>query len=190
MYGADICWPSRRSSRRKKPMHLLWHVFIETMWKNLSGEILIFLMACECGRGIFWSPAIIFLDNKKLASGAEWYPIHTALTRSSVHGCMTFPYNVKPYGNNNHQALKNMVVRAPHCIQLKIGCCHINEYSIVRWSCAAEKRMDPSMARAESPERYHCNPIMDASGLEGIAPRPATGYHSWLFVCALRRITL
>lgn len=43
--------------------------------------------------------------------------------------------------------------------------------------------MDPSMARAESPERYHCNPIMDASGPERRAPRPATGFHSWLFVC-------
>lgn len=161
------------------------------MWKTLSGEIFIFLMVCECGRGIFSSRAINFLDNKNLTSGTERCPIYTALTRSSVHGCMTFPYSVKPYGNNNHQTtLRNMVVRAPHCIQLKIACCQTNEYSIVRWSCAVEKRMDPSMARAESPERYHCNPIMDASGLEGIAPRPATGYHSWLFVCALRRITL
>lgn len=83
-----------------------------------------------------------------------------------------------------------MVVKVPPCIQLKIACCQMNKYSIARWSCAVEKRMDPSMARAGSPERYHSNPIMDASGLERIAPRPATGYHSRLFVCALRRITL
>lgn len=47
--------------------------------KNLGGEILIFAM---CGREILSSYPIIFLDNKNLASGAEQYPIHTALTRS------------------------------------------------------------------------------------------------------------
>lgn len=45
-------------------------------------------------------------------------------------------------------------------------------------------------SKSSSTERYHCNPIMDALGLERSARRPATGYHSWLFVCALRRITL
>ena len=91
----------------------------------------------------------------------------------------------------NQVILNNMVVRASDCIPLKIACCQMNECSFVRWSGGAvEKRMDPSMARAGSPERYHCNPIMDASGLERIAPRPATGYHSRLFVCSLRRITL
>lgn len=44
------------------------------MWKNLSGEVLIFSMVCECGRGILSSCAVIFLD-KNLASGAEQYPI-------------------------------------------------------------------------------------------------------------------
>ena len=37
--------------------------------------------------------------------------------------------------------------------------------------------MDPSRVRAGSPERYHCIPIMDASGPESSAPRPAFGFH-------------
>lgn len=66
----------------------------------------------------------------------------------------------------------------------------LHKHTISNWklqmrhgrSGAVEKRMDPSMAKADSPECYHCNPIMDALGLDRIASRPAAGYHSWLFV--------
>lgn len=52
-------------------------------------------MVCECGKGIFSSHHINFLDNKNLASGAEPHP--HSLSDAGVHGCTAFPYKVKPY---------------------------------------------------------------------------------------------
>lgn len=78
----------------------------------------------------------------------------------------------------------------PHCIKLKNACCQVNELGIGRWSYAVKRWMDASKGRAGSPEHYHCNPILDALRPERSAPRSATGFHSWLFVHGLHRITL
>lgn len=65
MCGADICYPSRWSRRRKKQMHLLWQSLMKTTEGKSQRRNINISMACECGRGIFSSHPIIFLDNKE-----------------------------------------------------------------------------------------------------------------------------